>query len=84
MGKLCLDSIRFGNERVVSSKLCVKRKQVRVEKPMVFLQKRQKILLCPKGCVLQMRTAFSADASERFCNIILYDSIQKALSSSCR
>lgn len=49
LGKLCLNSTSFWNESVVSSNLYVKRKQVRIEKRRGFLQKRKKMLLCPKG-----------------------------------
>lgn len=65
MRKPHLNSVRFGKESVV------RRTQVRAEKMMFFLQKRKKILLCPKGHGLQMRTVLSADTSGHFCNIIL-------------
>lgn len=55
MRKPHLNSICFGKESVV------RRKQDRTEKMMVFLQKREKILLCPKGHGLQMRSVLSAD-----------------------
>jgi len=81
-GKLCLNSINFGSESAVSSNLCAERKQVQMEKPVFFLQKRKKMLLRPKGRGLQTRTVLSADTAGHFCNIILQDLIQKALFNS--